>query len=422
MIAKVKSSKFIRQTLTLLSGSILSQLILFLSTPILTRLYSPAEFGAFALFMTIIGLFGGVSSLKFEMAIALPKSERDAKVLLILSTLLTTVFAILTLIALYLFEDSLIEHFPELKSYLYLIPVGVLIVGLFQIFEVYSVREELFFNISTSKLSQAISTVSTQIGFKALSNSGLIYGYLIGYSIGAIILGFKAIKEGAIEFKYFTRRRVILNLKKYDNFPKYHSFSSFINFLSQMAPVILLGYFYSMEVAGFYALTVRLLITPIKLITNSVRSVYYQRASKSIANRECIRDIFLKSTLTLLKIGILPALIFIYLSQDIFRVIFGEEWVVSGVYGEILIFWIFMLFINSPAVATISILHMQKFYLKYEIALLIFRFLAIFLGYIIFISEIYSIILYSIVGFFLNIFLIYRVYSELNYRAKRRAE
>ena len=66
-----------------MSGTAISQGILIAATPILTRIFSPENFGIFALYLSIVGTISLVSSWKYELAIVLPDKDDDAKALVI---------------------------------------------------------------------------------------------------------------------------------------------------------------------------------------------------------------------------------------------------------------------------------------------------------------------------------------------------
>jgi O-antigen/teichoic acid export membrane protein len=171
--------------------------------------------------------------------------------------------------------------------------------------------------------------------------------------------------------------------------------------------------FYSAEIAGLYSLTHRALTTPARLLGNSVRQVYFQRASKIFNKNESIRKILSKSTIGLVKVSIIPFLIIGIFAQSIFIFVFGKEWLVSGIYAQLIIIYIFALTINPPSVMTLQILGMQKFSMVYEIFLAIFRFLAIYLGYLFYNNHFVSISMFSIVGVIFNIFLITYIFRKV---------
>lgn len=410
-----KQNNFLLNVITLVSGSAISQGILLTATPFLTRLYTPEEFGVFALYIAVVGIIAVVASWKFELAIMLPKKEADAHALLFLSVIITFITSILIFVLIFIFNDLITHYTTNFAIFMWLVPLGVLVTGLLQVFTAWSTRKEYFKPVSSARIVQSTSTSIGQICFKFTNifSIGLIWGNLFGTLFSLLVLIFYTIKKHTIQLKLISRERIISNMKQYKDFPKYQSFSVLINSFSQHLPVILLTYFYQFEIAGFYMLTHRALNTPARLIGGSVRQVYYQRASKLFSENKSIKQLLKKTTIGLAKVSIIPYLILGILGRIIFTFIFGSEWFTSGIYAQILIIFIFILTINPPAVMTIQVLGMQKFHLKYEILLLIFRFLSIYIGYQFFNNHFISIGLFSFVGIAFNIFLIIFVFKKV---------
>ena len=94
-LAKVPGGRSARNVLTLFTGTALSQLLATLFLLPLARLYGPLEMGLFALFQAIA--LGGVSlaSLRYDMAIVLPKSDSHARALQSLGRRIISVFSVL---------------------------------------------------------------------------------------------------------------------------------------------------------------------------------------------------------------------------------------------------------------------------------------------------------------------------------------
>ena len=410
-----KKNYFLLNVITLVSGSAISQGILLTATPFLTRFYTPEEFGIFALYIAVVGIISVIASWKYELAIMLPKKEDDAHALLFLSVIITFITSILIFVLIFIFNDFITRNITNFATFMWLVPLGVLITGLLQVFTAWSTRKEFFKPISSARIAQSISTSLGQIylKFNNLLSPGLIWGNLLGTLFSLLVLIFYTIKKHTIQLKLISSERVISNMIRYKDFPKYQSFSVLINSFSQHLPVILLTYFYQSEIAGFYMLTHRALNTPARLIGGSVRQVYYQRASKLFSENKSIKQLLQKTTIGIAKVSIIPYLILGILGRIIFTIIFGSEWFVSGIYAQILIIFIFVLTINPPAVMTIQILGMQKFNLKYEILLLIFRFLSIYIGYQFFNNHFISIGLFSVVGVAFNIFLIIFIFKKV---------
>ena len=68
-------SKIQKNIATLVTGTMIAQAIPIAISPILTRLYTPAEFGSFALYMSIVSILVVIATARYELAIVLPKKK-----------------------------------------------------------------------------------------------------------------------------------------------------------------------------------------------------------------------------------------------------------------------------------------------------------------------------------------------------------
>lgn len=450
----LRSNTYVMQIFTLMSGTLVAQLVMLAFVPILTRLYSPAEFGIYSLFFSVSNVLGMVSSLKYDQAIMLPRSDRNALALVLLSIFITLAMVVLVGLSVFLFDDLIIRYFNNLDHVIWLIPVGVFLTGFLQIFNSYSSRHQFYKQLSVVRVVNAFSVISVQIGskyfikyqssiidklkidtliqeklklytfiqdrlkFDALIQEGLTFDSLIIGKLLADIISLLSLirhhfKSQTLQFFSVSRRRLMVNAKRYSHFPKYQSITVFLNAISQNIPVLLLSSLYSVEIAGLYALTVRVLQAPIGLIGASTREVYYQKASKLHANDENFYNLYIKTTLGLLKIFILPFLIVLFFGEYLFGFLLGSRWNESGVFAQILILWLACGFINPPSVISYSILNLQNIQMKLEIVSLILRFLAIYIGYIYFNSYYASIILFMLVSVVANLFSIFFIKIRL---------
>ncbi len=414
MFGIFKRNTYVKNIVTLMSGTLAAQAIMLAFFPVLTRLYTPDEFGVYSIFIAITGILGMVSSLKYDQAIMLPKSDKDALTLACLSASLTIVTVAIVTIIVVLGDDYLLSKFDGRKYVVWLIPVGVLLTGLLQILNAYSSRHQKYRAVATVRVINALSITSVQAGSRYFYKlDGLIVGRLLGDVISAFLLIKLHIKHKTLQLKVLTLRRFRTNAKRHETFPKYQSLTVLLNSVSQNMPVLFFGVLYSAEIAGFYGLAVRVLQAPISLIGSSTREVFYQKASKMFAAGEDIFELYFKTTIGLVKIFVIPFFVVLIFGESLFYFIFGDEWRVAGKISQLLILWFFMGFIISPSIATFSILRLQDVQMKIEIVSLFFRVVSIFVGYYYFDSYIVSIVLFMVTSVADNIYSVCFIYYRL---------
>ena len=104
-------STFFRNFYIVLSGSVLSQVVVVFTTPILSRIYAPEDFGAASVFFSVVGFFTILSTFQYEGAIMLPKRSVDSLALVILSTLLAVSSSVLIGVILFFYRDAIFSWF-----------------------------------------------------------------------------------------------------------------------------------------------------------------------------------------------------------------------------------------------------------------------------------------------------------------------
>jgi O-antigen/teichoic acid export membrane protein len=179
----------------MVAGAAAGQILVVAATPLLTRLYSPAEFGLLAVFSAIAATLSVISCGRYDLAVALPEDDRDAADLV-------SVFATATVVAaVQLFWAAEIGSTlgaPDLAGYLWLLPVAVMLVGLYQVFSKWAARQRRYRHIATTRVTQAIGTIVIQLGGHRYGTLALIAGQAGGQGLGAFGLAGTAIRQGAL--------------------------------------------------------------------------------------------------------------------------------------------------------------------------------------------------------------------------------
>jgi len=137
---KINQSSFLKNLLTLLTGSVIAQALPILFSPILTRIYTPEDFGLLAVFMSLTSIFGTIANARYEMAVLLPKKETEAINIVSLGTIISTSLSIFLLVFLLFFHDNALVWLKDdrLSTWLYFIPLVVFLIGLFNMLNYYN--------------------------------------------------------------------------------------------------------------------------------------------------------------------------------------------------------------------------------------------------------------------------------------------
>src|SRR5690606_40130625 len=76
--ALLPRNHFARGVSVLVGGAAGSQLLMLLAAPLLTRLYTPEDFGLLAICVGVLAMFGAIASFRYEGAITLPEDNVEA--------------------------------------------------------------------------------------------------------------------------------------------------------------------------------------------------------------------------------------------------------------------------------------------------------------------------------------------------------
>ena len=133
MIDKLKpKSEFNKNVITLMTGTTIAQAIPIAISPILTRLYTPQDFGVFAFFLAITAIFGSIANARYELAIMLPKKDEDAINIFALGFIISTIISFLILVLVVLFNEYFVKLLgkKEIGIWFYFLPITVFLSGL----------------------------------------------------------------------------------------------------------------------------------------------------------------------------------------------------------------------------------------------------------------------------------------------------
>jgi O-antigen/teichoic acid export membrane protein len=363
-MVRPKFEEFTRNFLTLFTGSTIAQAIVILFTPILSRIYDPADFGVWNLFLSFATTFGVAATLRYELAIVLPKEESDAKAIFVLSIIISIIFSIALFISILILHKLIISipNISPISDYIYLIPLVVLLTGLYQSLNYWSTRNKSFANNASSRIGQSVgmSLANLGIGLTTKGASGLIWGSILGQFVGVLLFSFKLLRNPFVFFNGVTKKQIIDNRKKYINFARINTPHAILDSLQNSILVFLILDLFSSIILGYYAFAFRILKAPLGLIGAALSQVFFEKASRIIEAGESLHSLFFNLQKKMLILGVVPFLIFFLYAPDLFGFIFSSKYIEAGRITQILIPWLFLNFLLSPFSNLPIVLNRQK--------------------------------------------------------------
>lgn len=363
-------SRFARSVSLLAGGTVAGQVIIVAASPILTRLYSPEDFGALAVFASLLSILGIVASMRYQLAIPLPKSDEEAANVTVLSLVVVLCVALLTAAVAIPFRQAIAEtlNIPLLANYLWLLPLGLLLVGTYEVLNYWAIRKRAFGAIAQTKLTQSLGTVGVQVGGHALGPSALLIGRVVGQAAGLFKLGGMLFRDRK-SFAEVRASGIKESLKKYRSFPLVSTWSGLSSAGGAQLPPLLIAMIIGPAAAGLYALTHRVLSLPIGVVSKSMGDVFYSEAIEAKLNGtlgSLVVDIYYKMVAASLPI----AVVLVVSAPEVFSVLFGENWARSGELASWMSFGVFFQFVTTPPGRVFLILERHGYALLFQLAFL----------------------------------------------------
>ncbi len=380
---RIIKSQFVKSVSYLVGATSFSQLLMLLALPVITRIYSPEDFGILAIFVATLGIINSVSSLRYHVAIPLPKTDGLASNLLALSLICTVTSAIfVTLLTLIFSENILAGIVPaELLSYLWLLGVGVLVVGIYNGFRFWATRKKAFKRISVTRIEQAIGGVGSQIGFGLLGFGplGLIIGQLVSQGAGFFGLARRAIKEDRQAFSQISIWRIRKAAKLFDHYPKFSTFEALANTASIQVPLLVIVFFTGSAELGILMLAMRIMQAPLSLVGTAVSQVYYSQAVDDKRSGQLSQTTG-NILAGMAKLGLGPMLFAAIIAPFVFGPIFGQEWQRAGELLAWMTPWFMLQFLSSPVSMALHVAKRQRLALGLQLFGLVFRISAVIIA------------------------------------------
>lgn len=263
-----------RRNAALLSiGTIASQAILLLATPLLTRYFSPEAFGVFATFSAFYSVFAGVGTLRYELAIP---AQRDvplatfAGASAILASIIVVTCGIAGVLTIYFVVGVTIP------GWVFILFPGMLLAAVYGVGVQWAARDRTFLRYTVSIILGPLVNVASSMSFALLGTADgnqLALSFMLGVLASVIVL----IWPGEIcnrmkdTFRILRQVRAVADTAiRLREFPKFALPTYAAATLSNALPVVILSLEFSQEHVGYYAVAMRFLLAPSALVGGAI--------------------------------------------------------------------------------------------------------------------------------------------------------
>lgn len=359
-----RNSEFIRNSSVLISGSGAAQLIPFVISPVIARLYFPEDFAVLAAYTSITIILSIIATGMYSSALMIDDTDDAALNTATAAFIVSIGTAIISLVLVLLFRDGLasLTGNPSVLFWLFFLPLTVLFAGGTQTLVVWNNRKKQYRRLAFIRVIQALAagTVTLVMGFLGYSKSGLLVGLLVSQAAGFLVLLVQSWRSETNLHERVCKKAIAYSFKKHINFPKYNMPQGFLDGFRESSIIIIMSNFFGASALGAYSFAMTILNKPLQIIVQPVGQVFYQQAAVLSREKKSLMPIS-RSTLLMLFVLFLPLLIILILWGDvIFVFIFGSNWIESGKFAQILIVWMLFRFLNSPLSGIPMIYNKQK--------------------------------------------------------------
>lgn len=387
--------------LTLMSGAAAAQLLTIVAAPILTRIYTPTDFGIFAIYATVLLISAPLVSGRYELAIVPAKDEDEAFGLLVLSCLIAAAMGVSVGVLLRLRTLTSITWISSLTPYFWIIPPSIALNGSFQALRQFCIRQRRYRALSVSQLVQSGSSAGGQAAAGVLLSAGAT-GLLIGQFGGlaasvfslrrGLVTGFRSWYSRHRDHPARTLWRLAISHRRH---PAYLPWGGLVDVLATRLPLLVLPTFYGATFLGLYAIADRLVKTPLLLVGQASAQVMFQKMTeKNVKAR--MPQVLLTWGILATLVCLVPFVLLAYFAPLIFTFALGKAWASAGPISVALIPVYWGALVVSPVSTLLLVANRQDLILAIEVLSLVCGYAALWAGHLLLANGTQTVLLYSL--------------------------
>lgn len=396
------AEKVIRGMSTLLVGASSARAVGLIAVPVLTRIYSPEDYGILSIYSSLVLIIAPFLTLRYVQAIPLTRQEGSAFNLMVLSFACAIVMSAIACIVLWLGQSMIFNliSMEQLRAWWWLVLVGAIGMAFYEMMSMWATRARAYRAIAKTQFSQSCLGEATKVllGVIGVTPLGLLLGQAASLSGGSIALYLKFKEDFGRHVRKVTFTRVLAMAQHFRSYPIYRLPSQILLVISMQGPLILSSVYFSVDVVGQLGLALMVLSLPANLLGESVSRAFYAEAAKvGRRNPKRIKKMTFTTMAHLAIIGIVPTVLLILSGEAIFMLAFGAEWSKAGAFASCLSVYLLFQFIQKPVSYLMYIFDAQQKLLYLSAQRVVLMFGCFWLGASSGLDEVAVITIYSAV-------------------------
>ncbi|MBB1036651.1 MULTISPECIES: lipopolysaccharide biosynthesis protein [Dietzia] len=358
-----------RALTALVGGSALGQLVTFIASPLLTRIYSPEAFALLAVITSASSILAVVAAFRIELLIPSVSDDDNANLHVGSGICLAFFFAAIGVPTALLFGAQVEETVGVngIAAWLWLVPLTAAIAAVFQVLNQLAIREGRFGLIASRNAVRPTAMVGSQLllGLAGVKLAGLSIGLLIGHAVSVVLLimrsgpGLKQVIAGCGALpRLFRERGAYLGTLVV---------SGLFNVAGTQLPIVLFAIYYTAFDTGQLSLTQKTLAAPVALFGSALGQVFLNSFSQRFRAGLALRDSFFRVSMVTLVIALVLTLVVAFFGEEIFSFVFGSEWRDAGSYASLMVFGISAQLVAAPVSQALIVLGRAKTQLAWDL-------------------------------------------------------
>lgn len=294
-------------------------LVQLIATPLLSRIYTPVEFGYFALFVSSVSVLSTIACLRYETAIPVVEGSllKATTSVALLSTLVTMLLAMLALWSGTI--QDLYPLFTELGGQIWWIPVAAACSGTMLLVYYLTLRRGEFILNAAMRSLQPIIFVLLAIGF---SEHGLLSAQIISWLL-VVFFGLFYLSKDIFPFQ---RKALWATAVRFRHYPILLTPTSLLDAVALTLPLLLIGSVYGVEATGNYAQVQRIIGAPLLLGSAVLGQLFFKRSGELYRSGKSSKQLMWQTVKVLGGAACLLLVILATIGEPLCNWLLGNHW------------------------------------------------------------------------------------------------
>ena len=357
---KSEKNQFLKNVLTIFSGTTIAQIINFSAIIILQRyFYSPEEYAPFRLFFEFAAVFSSVAALRLESGLILEREDNRALSLLRICLKYAVIISLIGGVVFTFYFINEIKVFQYEWLLIILMPLAIFSNGIIQISRQFFTRSKNFLTITTSRVIHSTSGSLAQIVTGLLSFNFM--GLVIGRLIGLVSCNINYVRKYFQNHNWVKKNKTLEKelIQKHKKFIWFSSPGVFVGNSINLITLIFFTHYYGEKFSGLLAAAIQYLGLLIMMFSSSFAQVYYNEIAQ-IKNPRALYKSYTYWLKRLFIFTLIGWIILVITPTSLLTSILGEKW--DGLMDAIKVIspWMAIMFIASSLSYVFIRLEKQK--------------------------------------------------------------